>query len=175
MAIRPHAESRSVQLMKVETLVGQAQGPMFLLRSLLGYHLIPRSALTPWILAFSGSMEPPERARRPLRTPSPGPARSVASSEPASSARATKSDCSNPKLIFTTIAYQLGQLFSHYSRTKVTAVLRSDPEIGLLRSTSSSSKKFIVAPLQYDWGLHSHLAWLSSTLLTSAKMILPYP
>ena len=38
-------------------------------------------------------------------------------------------ECSNPKLIFTTIAYQLGQFFPPF-KDKVTAVIKSNSEIG---------------------------------------------
>jgi hypothetical protein len=55
-------------------------------------------------------------------------------------------DCSNPKLIFTTIAYQLGQLFPLF-KDEVTEVLRSDREIGL-SDLPDQLKKLIVAPLR---------------------------
>jgi hypothetical protein len=112
--------------MKVENLVWMAREPMFLIRSLLGYQLTPGLTLMPWILAFSGSMGHPERARQPLPTPSPGPVRSVASLAPASSIH-DKVDCNNPKLIFTTIAYQLGQ-FSIVLRTKLLQFLSQIPK-----------------------------------------------
>jgi hypothetical protein len=55
-------------------------------------------------------------------------------------------DCSNPKLIFTTIAYQLGQLFPRF-KDKVAAVLKSNREIGL-SDLSYQLKEIIVTPLR---------------------------
>ena len=55
-------------------------------------------------------------------------------------------DCSNPKLIFTTIAYQLGQLFPQF-KDEVAAVLRSDREIGL-SDPSYQLKELVVTPLR---------------------------
>src|ERR1700691_4394760 len=39
-----------------------------------------------------------------------------------------KADCSNPKLIFPTIAYQLGQFYAPF-REQVSAVLEADPDV----------------------------------------------
>ncbi|KIM76258.1 hypothetical protein PILCRDRAFT_12869 [Piloderma croceum F 1598] len=57
-----------------------------------------------------------------------------------------KVDCSNPKLIFTTIAYQLGQFFPPF-KDKVTAVLKSNPEIAY-SDLSFQLKELIVEPLR---------------------------
>ena len=55
-------------------------------------------------------------------------------------------DCSNPKLIITTIAYQLGQFFPPF-KDEVTAVLKSHREIGS-SDLSYQLKELIVEPLR---------------------------
>jgi hypothetical protein len=54
-------------------------------------------------------------------------------------------ECSNPKLIFPTIAYQLGQLFTPF-KDQVAAVLKSNREIGN-SDLSYQLKELIVKPL----------------------------
>jgi NACHT domain len=54
-------------------------------------------------------------------------------------------DCSDPKLIFTTIAYQLRHLFPQF-KDQITAVLRSNHEIGT-SDLLYQLKELIVAPL----------------------------
>jgi Cdc6-like AAA superfamily ATPase len=54
-------------------------------------------------------------------------------------------DCSNPKLIFTTIAYQLGQFFLPF-KDEITAVLKSNREIGS-SDLSYQLKELVVKPL----------------------------
>ena len=56
------------------------------------------------------------------------------------------SECSNPGLIFTTIAYQLGQ-FSALYRDEVTRALRSNPHIGY-SSVPYQLEQLIVNPLR---------------------------
>lgn len=55
-------------------------------------------------------------------------------------------DCSNPKLIFPTIAYQLGELFPRF-KDKVEAVLKSNREI-IFSDLSYQLKELIVTPLR---------------------------
>jgi NACHT domain. len=54
-------------------------------------------------------------------------------------------DCSNPKLIFTTIAYQLGQLYPPF-RDEVSKALKSNPDIGY-SSVAYQLDVLIVKPL----------------------------
>jgi hypothetical protein len=95
-----------------EILAFPAQGPMFSIKYLLGYHLIHESAMIPWILVFSGLMDRLEQARRPLHTPFPAPARSVVSWGPAFSVRVTMwtaaiQNLSLPQLLISSDSYSL--------------------------------------------------------------------
>src|ERR1700683_873888 len=100
---------------EVEWLVWRAQGLMCLTESLHGYQLIPGSMMVPWILAFSGLMDLLERERLPLRTPSPGPARTVESLAPASSVRVTMRTAVIPNLSLPRLPISSGS-FSLHSR-----------------------------------------------------------
>jgi hypothetical protein len=54
-------------------------------------------------------------------------------------------DCSNPKLIFTTIAYQLGQFYAPFKR-ELSHVLKSDPDV-VYSSVSYQLEKLLMEPL----------------------------
>jgi hypothetical protein len=55
-------------------------------------------------------------------------------------------DCSNPKLIFPTLAYQLGQFYSPFQQ-EVSAVLKADPDVAFT-VLSCQLEKLLVKPLQ---------------------------
>ena len=80
--------------------------------------------------------------------------------------------CSNPKLIFPSVAYQLGQFNSRF-RDEVSQVVKSNPEIGY-SSLSNQLERLIVNPSKYSAN-HSLPAWLSSMLSMSVKISAPHP
>jgi Cytidylate kinase len=82
------------------------------------------------------------------------------------------SDCSSPGLIFTTIAYQLGQ-FSALYRAEVTRALQSNPDIGY-SSVPYQLEQLIVNPLRTIRGSFPPCVvyWMRST---NARTAGPHP